>query len=44
MISFENNKKSHPDVGLSRQKIDEAEPQQHNSLLVGTYLAFVVTN
>ena len=44
MISYENNKKYHPDVGLSRQKIDEAESQQQNFLLVGTDITLMVTN
>ena len=36
--------KYYPAVGLSRQKIDEAQSQQQDFLLVVTYIAFVVTN
>ena len=42
MRAFENNKKSYPDVGISRQKIDDAKSQQQDSLLIGTDIAFVV--
>ena len=44
MRSDENNKISYPDVGLSRQKIYEAQSQQQDFLLVGTDIDFVVKN
>ena len=42
MIS--NGKKYYPAVGLSTQKIDEAQYQQQDFLLVGTDIDFMVTN
>ena len=44
MRAHEDNKNSSPDVGLSRQKIYAAKYQQKYFLLVGTDIAFVVTN
>ena len=34
--------KYYPDVGISGQKIDDAQYQQQDSLLIGTDIAFVV--
>ena len=44
MRAYENNKKYYPSVGISRQKIDDAQSQQQDYLLIGTDIAFVVKN
>ena len=42
--SLQKQHKSYPDVGLSIQKIYEAKYNHKDSLLVGTYIVFVVSN
>ena len=44
MISYKNKEKSYPTIGLSRQKVDEAQYQQQDFLLTGTDIDFVVIN
>ena len=44
MIVYENTRKSYPYVGLSGQKVYDVQSQQQDFLLVGTDIAFVVTN
>ena len=40
--SLLKQQKCHPDVGLSRQNLFEAQSQQQYFLLVGTHIYFVV--